>query len=53
MYISGFQTFVLTGQHLLRHAESLSWQYCGKEDTRACGMRKINIFRIIYHTIYV
>jgi len=47
-YVSGFQTLVLTGQHLLRHAERLIWQHCGKEETPACGMRTIITFRIIY-----
>jgi len=47
-YVSGFQTLVLTGQHLLRHVERLIWQHCGKEETRACGIRTIITFRIIY-----
>jgi hypothetical protein len=47
-YISGFQTFLLTGQQLLRHAKRLSWQNCRKENTHACGMRTIIIFRILY-----
>lgn len=47
-YISGFQTLVLRGQHLLRHAERLIWQHCGKEETRACVMQTIISFRIIY-----